>query len=304
MRNLITLVESIQPFQLHPALDPKKYQITDSLADVERWRVYVYDGNSMGDGDAKPGTMGEVGYTMISKTSNHIIPIARSDEHHMGFDTLHGLARKNPGIVVRDFIPIFYGGNYINSMDEVPDYLNVIAKWLAYGGKNGVLEGARMTPRTAISMRDFVESGGKITVEPGQLAPIGKAILASYKEAATALRMARDNPEKKSAVNAAFMASLNVIKTFSSLGFLIMGDFKMEDVRNAVPRIKELKAAGDVQGLEEFMFGFHSLKNTMHNNLRALQKKRDSGQPDYFYGDKAAAIWGDIPLAIDALGRF
>lgn len=293
-----------QPFQLHPALDADKYKITASLADIDNWRVYVYDGNSMGTNSPGRGQMDEVGYTMISKTTNHIIPIARSDEHHMGFDTLHGLAHKNPSIITKNFVPIFHGGNYINAESEIPDYLNVIGKWLAYGGANGILEGARMSPRFAVSMKDFVASGGNITVEPGQLAAVGKAILAAYQSASEAIIAANANPEKKSAVNAAFLASMNVIKNFSSLGFLVMGDFKMDDVRAAVPAITKLRAAGDLHGLMEFMFGFNSLKNTMHNNLRKLQKRRESGERDFFYDEKAQAIWGDIPLAINLLGRF
>ena len=80
----------------------KYCNITKNVKDIEDWKVRVRVGNSGG----KKGDWDDIGYLAISADSI-LIPIARSDEHRMGYEYLLFLKKKG---IVKDptkFLTIF-----------------------------------------------------------------------------------------------------------------------------------------------------------------------------------------------------
>jgi len=310
------------PFQLDPVLDPSNYQITDSLADVKNWRGKCFYSSGYQDEskNKKPGDWDEIGYVMISKTRNTIIPIPRADEHHTGFSMLHDLNQKMQRnaprakrgknapvqevkyIDVGDYYPIFSGGNnYLYGQGDVKTLLVVAKKYLNYGGPDGYLKGSQDLRGMIMSLSDFVRNNGPHVIKPGELAPIGKSIFAAMKTAATALNAARNSPQR-SVVGKAFQACLSMLSIFSKTTSMTGLDW--DEIKNTIKQVNDLKKTGDVQRLEEIMFGFDSLKNKMHNDLRAFVERQKTGGHGPWHEDEMKAAWGDIPMAVDLLGRF
>jgi hypothetical protein len=309
------------PFRLDPLVNPENYKITDSLADVKNWRAKCLYSATYNDAskNKKTGDWDTVGYVMISKTGDTIIPIPRADEHHMGFDMLHDLndqLRKNAPrarrgksapveevkyINIRDYLPIWTGGNnYIYNKVDVKDYLVVLSKYLSYGGPDGFMKGSNDMRGMVMSLSDFVKNKGPHVIKPGELAPVGKSIYAALQTAATALNAARGNPQR-SAIGKAFQASLSLLDFFyKTCGQTNLG---WDEIKATIKAVSALKKTGDVQKLEEIMFGFGSLKNKMHNELRATLERQTKGERSW-QDDDAKATWGDVAMAVDLLGRF
>lgn len=298
MRHLINLVETSQGFQLNSALDPQNYQITDSLRGIKGWKAKVLAANSASEG-VKIGDWDEVGYVMISLTDNTIVPIARSDEHNTGFDLMHDLG------VMGKFHPIFFGGgNYIYRQEDVPKYQTVLTKWLAWGGPDTYLSGSNSLHGNLIQFSDFVKHEGFIEIKPGTLAPIAQRFVEVLRGVAEAIRAARETPDQRSKVGAAFVAAMKVPQYLSTLGYNFLGGYTLADLKVLVGDIKQAKADGDLKRLEELIFGFNGIKNRIHNELRNNIKKAKEGNPGYFFQRDSKSLWGDPDLAVDMLGRF
>jgi hypothetical protein len=282
----IELNESRGTFRLHPAFDPKNYVMTDSLRDVRNWRAMTYAGNSIGRDGPKIGEMGPVEYVMISKIDNTIIPISRSDEHHCGRDMLYEI-----GVNDDDFIPIFAdGNNYIYFEEDIPDMVNVLRKFLSYGGIDGYLKGANSLTGFVMTLSGFVNSDGNVNINPGELASTGKKIISEYKKLVDACDIARADPERVSLLGTAKQQAKRVVGTVRDISYLMGVSVTKTDV---------IDACSSVDELEQVMFGFKSLKNDMHNALRKAKKESKSYDHEIM-----SRLWGDIDLAIDILGRF
>lgn len=284
-------------FILPAGLDPKNYVMTNSLGDIRRWRAKVYKANSGG----KVGAMDTVGYVMISRKDNTIVPIASGDEHHTGFDVLQYLARRHK-FDVKNYVPVWaYGRNFIYDKSDVPILLQAFKKYLAYGGIDGPLKGTSEYHGKVVMISYFVEHHGDMTIAPHELAPIGKMIVNGLQSLAQAVQAANASTQRSVRAKA-FVAAETFLRHLDALIPFELRDIKDEQVQKALGSIRELKAADDVDGLEQLLFGFHGIKNEMHNALRAAQKRMQNGTPDYEDSDRKGT-WGDIDLAVDMLGR-
>jgi uncharacterized protein YbaR (Trm112 family) len=301
IRKYIDIVEAVRraPFILQPNLKPENYIMTGSLRDVARWRAMTYVANNGGS----KGEMDEVGYVMISTKDNTIIPIANNDDHHTGKDVLYTLGRRY-NFNDRDYVPIDASGrNYIYTEDEIPVLLNVITKFLSYGGINGTLNGSYDMHKVAMTLEQFVESNGNINVEPGQLAPIGKYFVETYQRTAQALSKARGSL-MPSTINAAFKAAAEIPVMLEKLAFFIPNKL-WKEIKEMSNHIAILQQEQNIPGLENYLFGFDSIKNKVHISLKQLQAQIARGEPpDYSQQRTEMRAWGDIDLAIDVLGRF
>jgi hypothetical protein len=286
-------------FCLHPSLDPKKYVMTNNLADFEEWKAMTYEGNSRGEGDPDVGKMGSVGYIMISLKDNTIIPMSRSDEHNKGYDTLEFLQRKTKGAIKSaNYLPIWsYGNNYIYNKSEVPDLLNALEKFLSYGGPDGVLKGTSTMRGLAMTSRQFVDSRGNYEATKHELAPLGAEVYADLKTLSETIRRARST-DLRSATGVAFQAAKVLVKLLARDRLLSKGiDYKA--VESLGPHLRDLQKSGDLGGLEEMFFGFDGVKNVIHNSIREALKDKDS-----WTSEDLKSVWGDLDLAVDMLGRF
>lgn len=314
IRNIINIIEAAgqrESFILQPALDPSKYQITNSMRDVEKWKAYVYAANSCND-DVKIGDMDDVGYTMISLKDNTIIPIARSDEHHMGYDMLSDLQRKFR-FNARDYVPVFWGNNYIYHEEDRAKMLTALRKYISYGGNpNTAIKGSNDFNSLHMTIGEFVARNGDVTVAPGEFPPLARDFLKLLDALAAALetaRQARDKPNDLVSRGKAFVAAAAVLRFLDQNSFEVGWciDWK-PDANKMIPAIKtaltRYRREKDTVALEELFFDFHGVKNAFHNKLRETLDQINSGNRPWnaSYLEK---FWGtDLEMAIDRLGRY
>ena len=298
MRKLITLIESAEApkgFALAPFLDHANYQITDSLKDAPRWRAKILSANSGAYGQ-KVGQMDAVGYVMISKVDNTIVPIARADEHHCGADLLDALCQKTSGNP-DNYVPIYaIGNNYVYSSCDIPKLLKVITKFVSYGGNPDLhLIGSNDLTGKCTTLGEFVESRGQVTVAPGKLNPAGRRAVEMIQQLSRTIGAAAQSVQR-SKTGKSFTEAGNLIKF---IGFELGHGHSA--AKGAMDKLKQL-AKDDLDGLTELIFGFDGVKNKLHNELRAYQARVVAGE-SLWTDSYLKKTWGDIPLAIDMLGK-
>lgn len=285
-------------FKLHPALKEGDYAITNSLAEAHHWRARCLFANSGGD----IGAMEEVGYVMISLTDDTIIPIARGDEHHKGYDALCDIAEASKTHLDPDkFVPVWcHGNNYVNELSEVPDLLTAIGKYLAYGGRDDVLVGAYMMRDQLVTLSSFVAEKGMIQVAPGRLAPLGKKVFDALKAAADATTEAlHDAPRQKRAkAFAAARAALDLIERHSQH----IEGAEDDAIKAGRAILKDASKNLDVDAVQSVLFGFDGIKRAIHMGVRQAIKDRSKKREAWQVRD-ATATWGDLDLANDMLGN-
>ncbi|MFZ3482049.1 hypothetical protein [Sphingomonas sp. 3-13AW] len=298
-------------FRLHPALDASKYEMPGSLANVRRWKAWCYVGNDCPAEETR--TMQDVGYVMVSLVDDTIIPIARGDEHHRGYDLLHDFStgeymnygagtrrrgKRAPGLPInpRDYVPVWsHGTNYVYGPKDVADMTVALRKWLSYGGRDGIVIGANDLRGKALGSRDMVERNGDFTVDPGSLAPLGAAIYAQFEKISTTLVALGPTPDRI-AMTDAFQQVFDLLFMVDPFGYQIgLDQARKED---ATQRLRDARKSADSQALWEIVFGFNGLKNVMHKYLRDETEKAWAWSRDHL-----RSIWGDPDLAIDMLGR-
>ncbi len=303
-------------FRLHPALDPSKYEMPGSLAGVARWKAFCYVGNDCGQEHVHE--MQDVGYVMISLVDDTIVPIARGDEHHQGYDLMFDFAsgeyatyglpparngrrrRAKPAagldIRPRDYVAMWSGGtNYVYGPKDVAAMTEALRRWLSYGGRDGIVIGANDMRGRALSSRDMVERNGDFTVVPGTLAPIGADIVARLRKLSETLVALGPNPDRIAMADA-FRQTRDLITTVEPFGYQI--GFGIDQRKAALRRLVEVRRSGDSQKLWELAFGFDGIKHMMHAYLRS---ETESGS--VFSRDHFSSIWGEPDLAIDILSR-
>jgi hypothetical protein len=316
MDYLALLVEAAarRPFRLHPGLTPEHYQITDTLRDHQRWRAITHCGTSYSEDYLKmkgmtniePGAMMEIGYVMISLKDDTIIPIARGDEHHTGFDVLSDeiakeCKRNGHPINTRDFLPIWsYGANYIYRESDIPVMLIALEKFLSYGGVDGPLQGANDLRKLVMNSSEFVARKGKVTVTPNTLAPAGQKIYDGFVSLAETIR-AGLTTEERSAQGRAFQAAIKFAAQLTPfISYLAIDDY---DVLYKPEILRGLKKEGNLAEVEKLFFGFGGIKNQIHNAIREYNVRKAKKEVNYFKDDRIDALWGDPKLAEDMLGR-
>lgn len=298
-RLISAVSEALEKFQLpHGIPSANMFMITDNIGDVDEWRAKVILGNSMRSG-MKKGMADEVGYVMVSIRDNTIVPIARSDEHQTGYELMYGFYQKKYGINPRDYISIFASGNNYASEDGVKDYIEAYRRFLSYGGKDlpVSLAGDYSVPTQLMS--SVVRTGKFEKTKKGQLAPIGKIIVQVFENCAKALDRARG--KMSSASERAFYDSVRVV--YSTLKTYVVETFAFTVLESNFldkwwKNVEDAIIAEDIDSVEEAMFSFGGIKNTLHNNLR----KALSDKSRYSAG-RAESLFGDVELAVELLAR-
>lgn len=286
--------------ELLPGLDPEKYVI---VGRPENWRAYTYSGYESKDPNNKTraGDMGKVGYIMFSTKNDTFIPIARGDEHHRGYDLLYSFAKKKiPSLNPRDYIPIFNGNNYIYDAKDIPAYRMVIKKYLAMGGKDGVLYGGNELRRKSAYMSDFAETGELQGKSQGRINASAKKIIDGFKNAASAIMKAKQSNKRIDFVSA-LKLSLQAYQMISLHSFMYH-DANNDFIKSFPTELKDIGKNSDVDNgisqLEQIMFGFHGLKNRLHNVMRDVQDK-----PTDYFSSEVIDFVGDIDLVVAELGN-
>ncbi len=319
MRKFIQIVTEAKTasFRLHPALDPEKYQITDNLRDVGKWRACTLVANNGGT----VGEMQEVGYIMISATDDTIIPISRDDEHNMGRDLLHDLvageygdylgvvssqygdyyarkkgAKRQPALDINpdNFAPVWpYGNNYVYAKSDVTYMLPFYEKFLSYGGADGIIKGANDLNKVLMRMSDLIALKGDVTVQPGKLGPVGQVIYNGLVAISEAILAAGKEPDRIQA-KPAFVATARLLKIVDPHMWSDLG-LPLEVMKGLPARLRELQKNNDVAGLADLVFGFQGIKIAIHAKLKKHDPILDART--------MAGVWGDVEMAIDMLAR-
>lgn len=268
------------------------YKIEGELANSRNWKAKIVEANSAGKG-IKKGMWDTVRYVMISLDSNNIIPIAISDEHHVGYDVL-GTFYSKYKVPREDYVSVCSWGNHYIYQNDKEEQLKALKKYLELGGN----------PNLAVQYADdysnkthvgtaygFVNSKGMLEIVPGKIAPLGKKLITLWESIIVGLVKERDERIFADCWKLIELIEGNVYYFFSLI------DGQVSEVMNDLKtKISGYEKAKDYDGLENYLLSFNGLKNQMHNNLR---KKMDSGERDLI------KLFGDVKLAkieFDRLG--
>lgn len=262
------------------------YQMSGDFGSVKSWKALVYLANSCGDGDAQEGEMGEVGYTMIEVDTGEIIPIARSDEHHMGYDLIHHLTSKKL-IPKGNYYPIFFNSNYVyqEHPDEVQKALKAFKIWRANGGENTSITatGSRSNDFT-VNMDDYINANGNIEIPTGELLPIGKRVV-HYLEKCAHIVSGYHQGKKVKEGHLVVYAERIVKELYETHKFF-------SEVKKLDFAVKIYNQDQDFSKLEQALFAHNGFKNEIHMMIRKAVKS-----DDYWDKRELLPIFGDIQFA-------
>lgn len=276
-----------------PSFVSENLQKTESLSDIANWKVKVIIGNSIGRDGAQVGEMDSVGYTHIGLNTGTIVPVARGDEHHQGYDLIHYLMEK--GLIPQDsYHPIFFNGDYVSGYDGVA--LQAMKTWRKLGGANIIIKNSSNNSGSPfqLTMDDYIKADGKIEITKGTLLPLGQEFINHLKNLSTKTTEYRNSLRGEKAVYVQTQRLLNFYQQKISQ----YSTKSLEETRALVSNAESIGGLDGLQKLEEAIFGFNGLKNQIHQEVRkALDPKAFS-----FQRDNIIAIFGDIDLANHELG--
>ena len=261
-------------FRLNEKLIPSNYKNIEDISNIKNWKAKILVGNSMSD-DKKVGDWEEVGYVWISLVDNSIVPLARSDEHHQGYDALVEL-----GINANDYYPVFLGGDYNDGRNNQYPYddkdakeLKVALLKLQYYGRDlnninvnmhYILNDYNVKP---ISGTKFIEGKyGSEEFENNELTELGEELVKNFEKLSKVYQDVAAYRKKSSALLPVINNLFKLCKNIK----LDSGDklFSTPVLDNVLDYIKFFDENGNEKFLETALFGFGGLRNTIHQALR------------------------------------
>lgn len=286
--NLYKLSRSDVKFSIPPKI-AKNFVISGNISNADNWKAKIILGNSMSD-DMKVGQMDDIGYIMISLDSNTIVPVARSDEHQMGYELLHHYIEKNK-IPDERYVAIYKDGhNYIYAK-QANEQKTALTKFRQYGGPDAIIEGSYDLAWMKTTIDDFI-SGKKpnLVYRKGELTPAIKKIISWIENI---LLLSREKNKQAFAEAYSFVKFLKsnrpaLFKIFDS------GSFGILDV--ATEKILKAEAEENFSGLEQAIFGYPGIKNHFHQSIRNTIRSIESGKKGY-YEEEIERFFGDLKLA-------
>jgi hypothetical protein len=282
----------IKKFTIPKALRKNTKISNRNLAFVKDWKTKIIACNSCGEGD-KIGKWDGVGYTMVNYKTNEIIPIARADEHHTGYDLMWDY--QNQGIIknVGDWISIFWHNNYMfNQPSEKDAIKNATAfeKWLSYGGINTNLlitlqEADYRQKRVELDLQTFVDLKGNIgdlkrfIETDGELTEKGKRFIETLEFWTFYIQRFHNGEETVKEICDRVKRDITKYKILNGMTFINSLYFKTNIIR-ACNKF-------DVKKVEELIFSHNGLKNEIHNKLRHDQ---DNPKLKKYFGNVKVAL--------------
>lgn len=267
---------------------------TDSLGDIESWKVRIILGNSVRRGDPGVGELDNVGYTHFGLNTGTIVPVARGDEHNRGYDLIHFLMEKD--LIPQDsYSPIFFHGDYVNGYDA--EFLQALKTWRKMGGKNIIIKNSmdsRNDTPFQLTIDDYIKLDGKIEIRQGELFPIGEAFINHLSKLSELCTSYRNTQRGEKQVYAQSLRLMNFYKQ----NILQHTTKYFEEMFSKALEAEKIGGMEGLQKLEEVIFGFEGLKNSLHQDIRNGLK------PEATKWDKrdVEAIFGDLELANHKMG--
>jgi len=274
------------PPKLRPHL-----KISGDLNHAEKWEAKVWLANSGKDTDTK------IGYIWINPKTGVLIPVARGDEHHKGWELIDYFEEK--GIIPRGqkWTPLWSNHNsatYVYEEEEHRgDTLEAIKKWREIGGPNLTVK-SMYGDSFHVTMDDYIKAKGKPKSNwKGKIAPLGKKLISAFERLAKLYaKHHKDHTVGKRWIVQAGRWVLTVMQHWQH-------DYRNE--REAAEKaLVKLETEDDFDTFENAMFGVDGLKNKIHNSLRKAIE-----DPDAYSARWEKDAFGDIELAkaeFDRLG--
>lgn len=304
---------------LDPEITRSDYHVTADLKTASAWKSRILLGNSL-SADKLVGEFDDVGYVMVSVIgATRVIPVARSDEHSMGYELLAHLA-KHKAIRPKEFFPIAIGGStgiFIFGDKDIPPALEATRRWIAAGGADIVVRktGGAPEERWTMASRDFVAGNGRRTHSPDGLLPVGDRFVRTLTTLAEALRELRDpdrpwlylegnrHVERRLARSARTLTSMLALHRELALAALHDrtsrrmdgGGTLQEAIDGWSAKMESALWNGDYSGVQDLVFTHGGIKNRVHQEVR---RPSPPGWPS-----DIQALFGDLVLADAALGR-
>ena len=276
-------------FNIPPAI-ATNFKIKGNLSMAHTWKAKVVMGNA---GRVKVGAWDKVGYVLISLNSTTIIPIARCDEHHCGFEVLRGIYLKRKLVPKERYEAVFaVGMNYI-WRESVKETMEAFRRFRSYGGRNSIVRGANECRNYIANMDDVIAGTGNLSVDEGALSPVGRYVVGQLEA------IARGVVAKRKEV---FATAYDFIQWVCD-GALETGRVIALDEENMLRWEREVlqaEAGLDFERLSQVFFSFRGIKNNFHNRLRAALA--DKGQYQFDRRD-ATAFWGHLDAAMAEFQR-
>lgn len=262
-------------FKLNSKLNLKNYKNINNIADIKDWEAKILTGNSMSD-DKKIGQWEEVGYVWISLVDNTIIPLARSDEHHQGYDAIQEM-----GINANDYYPVFLGGDfYPDGKNNQYPYnqedarnLKIALLKLQYFGRDlstidvnmhYILNDWKSKP---IKASEFVEGKyGKEKYEEAKLTPLGEKLVKTLEKLSLTYTYII---EHQTSSNRLFDVVNDLYELCEDIkldsGDKLFNSIMLDNIYNAMGDYDSGKGS---KQLETVLFSFGGIRNIIHQALR------------------------------------
>jgi len=266
---------------------------TGDLGSVDSWKVQVQMGNSVGRDEPGVGGWGKVGYVFLNPKTKQIVPIARSDEHHAGWDLMHELASKGVVKNLDDWGHVYQHGTHVYDSEDKDFYRKVFQTWLDLGGRDISVEiyrtgSVRTGEKFLGTLTGFIKQKSFVP-QKGEIAAPGRDLIGGFEKFAHAVVQTLQNPRGEKAAQKAAEALLAVFPKY-----------RIYQWSTEIQKVETALASGDFQALQDAVLGHDGLKNTIHQELRDAAK-----DPGAWQGDKVRDIFGDVEAAkkaFDVLG--
>ena len=247
------------------------------LSTIQDWKTKIISCNSPSEGN-KIGDWDSVGYVLTSQNSKHIIPVARADEHHNGYDLLWDLKNKN---LIKDinYTSLFYTNNYFyyesKTDKQIKKDLKAVKNYLSYGGFNTNLLVNYINDYynydIHIDLKTFIKYNGDIShlekyiKDFGNLSEEGKDLIDFFKMFSFKLNTYHTKEKNPNEISDYIKWYINDLKIFKNIDFLNILYYKNELI----------KAANkfNTEKIEQLIYSHNGLKNKIHQMLRQKNKK-------------------------------
>ena len=282
----------IQPppvkFRIPPKI-AKNYLISGDLSNVANWKAKIILCNS-GSKGKKVGQWDEVGYVLISLDSDFIVPVARADEHWQGHELFRKLSENNM-VPDEDFVSVYVTGNNYVYKDQDQKFLAAMKKYVAYGGKNGIIEGDYGSNRMYMAdVASYIAGEGSLKVDKGQISVIAQSIFQYLTDILQ--KVQAKNP---SVFRAAHSFTCWMYDRWPVLKMVDLNSMGL-DLRTA---IDNAEAKQDFHEIERLFFAHKGVKSQLHMTIRGYL---DGSQSEYAK-EETEKFWGNVEKANIEINR-
>jgi hypothetical protein len=257
-------------------------KLTNNVKDIKEWKARIRVANNGG----KKGEYEDIGYLGISSDSI-LIPIARSDEHRAGYEYLWFLKKKG---VIKDpskFLTIFplhesYFHLGYDADKEHQDLLDsnvaCLKLWIKNTGWDiDLVSMARSWKGTATKfIKDFegvsisdafkIDANENISKKTSDI-PIIKKKIELTKEGKRIIELFQEIWKRFKSKNDLVFNSVYVL--LDILKPYLDNDIYMKFFE----KIVQAEGTEDIYSIEDIVFGFFGIKNTIHNRLKSKDPK-------------------------------